>query len=192
VRRVHARLGRAFVVVSEGIVNERGEYIAAQGTVDAFGHRQLGGVAALLQQHVTEKLGLKCRYNRLDTCQRNAMHFASKTDSDEAYHCGQEAVRRALAGESGYMVSLIRESDSPYRCHTGVTPLSEVANGVKKLPRSFMNQAGTNISAEMKRYASPLLVGEAPIRIAADGLPEFVRFQRISVPRKLPAFSRDR
>jgi hypothetical protein len=40
----------------------------------------------------------------------------------------------------------------------------------------------------MRRYAGPLLVGEVPVRIGADGLPEFVRFQRRPVPRKLPAY----
>jgi len=40
----------------------------------------------------------------------------------------------------------------------------------------------------MRRYAGPLIRGEVPIRIDRDGLPEFVRFQRRAVPKKLPAF----
>src|SRR5262245_4357605 len=82
VREVHRRLGRCFVVVSEGITDEHGNYVAAQASVDAFGHRQLGGAAAFLQEKVTREIGIKARYNRLDTCQRNAVHFASRTDSD--------------------------------------------------------------------------------------------------------------
>src|SRR5262249_44711267 len=78
VGEVHRRLGRVFIVVSEGLTDERGAYVAAQATVDAFGHRQLGGVAAHLQQLVMREIGIKCRYNKLDTCQRNAMHFASR------------------------------------------------------------------------------------------------------------------
>jgi 6-phosphofructokinase 1 len=192
VRRIHARLGYAFVVVSEGIVDEKGDYVAAQATTDAFGHRQLGGAAAYLQQLVTGRLGLKCRHNKLDTCQRNAMHFASKTDSDEAYRCGREAVRHALEGTSGYMVGLVRESDEPYRTATHLTALAEVANGVKKLPRSFLNEEGTHISDDMRDYARPLLRGEVPIRIGSDGLPVFVRFRRAPVPRKLPDFREHR
>lgn len=189
VKRVHARFGRAFVVVSEGIQDKNGQYISAQATVDSFGHPQLGGVAAFLQQQVMEKLGLKCRYNKLDTCQRNAMHFASRTDSEEAYLCGQQAVRQAVSGKSGFMISLVRESNQPYQRTTGLTPLAEVANGVKKLPRTYMNEEGTHISQEMKKYCQPLLVGEVPIRLDSDGLPQFVRFRRKKVPAQLPPFS---
>jgi 6-phosphofructokinase 1 len=86
------------------------------------------------------------------------------------------------------MVTLARESDHPYRCGIGLAPLAEVANGVKYLPRDYLDVAGTQITMAMRQYASPLLTGEVPIRIAADGLPEFVCFQRQPVPRKLPAF----
>jgi 6-phosphofructokinase 1 len=191
VREVHRRLGRVFVVASEGLVDEKGEYVAAQtGTLatDAFGHRQLGGIALFLQRLVEQEIGIKARYNNLGTCQRNAIHFASRTDSDEAYRCGQEAVRRAVAGTSGFMVTLVRESDQPYRSAVSLVPLAEVANGMKPLPRDYLDVAGTQITAAMRQYASPLVMGEVPIRIGADGLPEFVRFQRQRVPRKLPAF----
>src|SRR5262249_19117126 len=160
VQDVHRRLGRVFVVVSEGVKNERGEYVAAQAERDAFGHRQLGGVADYLRQLVTKQIGLKARYNKLDTCQRNAVHFASRTDSDEAYRCGQDAVRHGLDGTTGKMVSLARVSDAPYRCETGLVPLAEVANGVKCLPRDYMDTAGTHISDAMRTYAGPLVRGE--------------------------------
>jgi 6-phosphofructokinase 1 len=188
VREVHRRLGRCFVVVSEGVKNEKGQYVAAQAETDSFGHRQLGGVADYLRQLITRETGLKARYNKLDTCQRNAIHCASKTDSDEAYRCGLEAVRQALAGTTGHMINLKRTSQEPYRSDPGVIPLSEVANGVKSLPRDYMDTAGTGISEAMRRYAGPLIRGEAPIRVASDGLPVFTRFQRKPVPRQLPPF----
>ena len=192
VREVHRRLGRCFVVASEGLVDEKGEYVSAGagkfGT-DAFGHKQLGGVADFLQGLVEREIGIKARYNKAGTFQRQAIHFASKTDSDEAYRCGQEAVRHAVAGRSGLMVTLTRESDEPYRCGTGTAPLAEVANGVKKLPRDYLDTAGTGVSAAFRRYAGPLVRGEVPIKVAADGLPEFVRFRRRPLPRKLGAFA---
>jgi 6-phosphofructokinase 1 len=188
VREVHRRLGRVFVVVSEGIADERGQYVAAQGSLDAFGHRQLGGAASCLQELVQREIGIKCRYNKLDTCQRSAVHFASRTDSEEAYFCGQEAVRQALAGTSGKMVTLLRENNHPYRCTTGLAPLAEVANGVKKLPRDFMDVAGTQVTEALRAYVRPLVLGEVPLRIGPDGLPVFARLQRRPVPKKLPAF----
>jgi 6-phosphofructokinase 1 len=188
VSEVHRRLGRVFVVASEGLVDDRGEYLAAQATADAFGHRRLGGVAGYLRQLIEKEIGIRCRYNILDTCQRSAMHFASRTDSDEAYRCGQEAVRRAVAGTTGQMVTLVREADEPYRSGTGLAPLAEVANGVKRLPRDYLDVTGTQITEAMRRYAGPLVRGEAPLRVGPDGLPEFVRLRRRPVPRKLPAF----
>lgn len=188
VREVHRRLGRVYVVVSEGVKNEKGQYVAAQAETDSFGHRQLGGVADYLRQLVTRETGLKARYNKLDTVQRNAIHFASKTDSDEAYRSGQEAVRQALSGTTGQMVTLVRTSQEPYRCETGLAPLSEIANGVKYLPRDYMDVAGTHISEAMRRYAGPLIQGEVPIRLGPDGLPVFARFVRRPIARKLPPF----
>jgi 6-phosphofructokinase 1 len=182
----------ACVVASEGLVDEQGQFLTAdQGRfgTDAFGHRQLGGVAEHLKVVVEKELGVKCRFNKLGTCQRNAIHFASETDSEEAYRCGQEAVRQGLTGTSGYMVCLVRESNQPYRCTTGLVKLHEVANTVKRLPREFMDADGTGISAAMREYATPLIRGEVPVRIGTDGLPEYVRFRRQLVPKKLAPFA---
>jgi 6-phosphofructokinase 1 len=188
VRETHRRLGRVFVVVGEGVADAQGHYLAAGAPADAFGNPPLGGVAAALQQLVQREIGLKCRYNKLDTCQRNAIHFASRTDSDEAYRCGQEAVREAVRGTTGRMVTLRREGDRPYRCGTGLVPLAEVAGGVKRLPREFLDVAGTQVTEALRAYAGPLVLGEVPVRVGADGLPAFTRFERRPVPRKLPAF----
>jgi 6-phosphofructokinase 1 len=188
VRRVLREQQGALIVASEGLVDDKGDYLTfdrGQFGQDAFGHRQLGGVAEFLKELIERELGVKCRFNKLGTCQRNAIHFASRTDSDEAYRCGQEAVRQAMAGTSGHMVTLVRESDRPYVCGTGLAKLLDVANGVKRLPREFLDDQGTHISKAMREYVGPLILGEVPIRIGADGLPEFVRFQRRAVPRKL-------
>ncbi|MCI0684966.1 MAG: 6-phosphofructokinase [Gemmataceae bacterium] len=195
VMEVHRRLGRCFVVVSEGIKNAAGVYISDLARPDRpavekdmFGHQQLGGVAAYLAGIVKRETGLKARYNKLDTCQRNAVHFASKTDSDEAYECGQAAVRQALAGVTGKMVNLNRVSQQPYRSTPGLIDLAEVANGVRALPRDFMDSAGAGISEAMRAYAGPLIQGEVAIRIGHDGLPVFTRFQRRPIARQLPPF----
>lgn len=158
VRAVHRRLGRVFIVASEGLVNEQGEYLTAQTgwfATDALGDRQLGGVADHLQRLIEQEIGIKARYNNPGSDQRNAMHLASKTGSDEAYRWGQEAVRQAVAGTSGFMESLVRESDQPYRCSTGLTPLARVANGVKQLPRHFPDEAGTSISDALRKDTGP-------------------------------------
>ncbi|MCS7045695.1 MAG: 6-phosphofructokinase [Gemmataceae bacterium] len=186
VRTVYRRLGYCYVVVSEGVKDETGQYLAADDEVDQFGHRQLGGAGRYLSRLVKSELGLKARYNRLDTCQRNAIHFASKTDSDEAYQSGREAVRQAAVGVSGKMVNLNRLSNDPYHCEPGLVDLAVVANGVRPLPREWLDAAGTGINQGLRTYVAPLLRGETPIRIGPDGLPLFSRFIRRAVPRRLP------
>jgi len=176
------------IVASEGLVDEKGEYLTADQSrfaTDAFGHRQLGGVGDYLKALIEKEIGVKARFNKPGTNQRTAMHFASLTDVDEAYRCGQEAVRCAVAGESGWMTTLVRESDDPYRCGIGVARLAEVANSVKQLPREYLDARGTRITDAMRRYAGPLIRGQAPLRMGEDGLPLFVRFRRLPLPRKL-------
>ena len=180
-REVLARLGRVFIVAAEGLVDETGDYVTAQSgafAADAFGHRQLGGLAECLKRVVEERVGVKCRYNKLGTCQREALHFASRTDSEEAYLVGQTAVRVALEGVTGKMVTLLRESDDPYRVRTGLADLYDVANGEKKLPREYVNEAGNHITEAMRTYVRPLVQGEVPVEMGADGLPVYVRIPR--------------
>ncbi|MFH0911059.1 MAG: 6-phosphofructokinase [Planctomycetota bacterium] len=184
---VLARFGRLFIAASEGLKTPDGAYLASDKGAfgrDSFGHVQLGGVAEVLKHLVESRVGVKTRFNKPGTCQRAAMHCASKTDVDEAYLCGRDAVRHALQGVSGKMVTLLRKRSRPYACVTGLADLAEVANGVKGLPREFLNEAGNHITRKMRAYAEPLVRGEAPITIGPDGLPVFVRFKRKPV-RKL-------
>src|SRR5690606_22048754 len=73
------------VVVSEGARYEDGRFLAEAGTRDAFGHAQLGGVAATIASMVRGELGLKFHYAIADYLQRSARHIASKVDVEQAY-----------------------------------------------------------------------------------------------------------
>ncbi len=187
IRETLKQIGRCVVTAGEGLRDERGQYVTEQGgafSQDAFGHRQLGGVAEYLQNVIEKEVGVKCRSNKLGTCQRSAMHFASRTDRDEAYQCGSAAVEAALAGERFKMVTLIRGGNGPedYSCTTGLAELSRVANGEKKVPRAFLNAAGNHITAAMRDYITPLMRGEVPIEVGPDGLPLYARLLRVPVP----------
>jgi 6-phosphofructokinase 1 len=191
VKETVKRLGRVVVLAAEGIRDAKGNYVTAQSgkfAKDSFGHVQLGGVAETLQAIIEKEVGIKCRFNKPGTAQRNAMHFASLTDVNEAYLVGAKAVKEAVAGRSGFMITLIRESDDPYQVTTGRANLSVVANGEKFLPRDFMNKAGNHITDKCRQYVRPLMRGEAPITIGDDGLPEYVRFHRFPVEKKAVTF----
>jgi 6-phosphofructokinase 1 len=192
VRTAVKELGGICVTVSEGLVDESGNYLTSDRglfSTDSFGHRQLGGVADCLKGVLEKEVGVKCRTNKLGTCQREAIHFASRTDSEEAYRAGQAAVRQALAGQSGFMVSLVRDGNQPYHCSTGLARLVDVANSVKRLPRDYLDGCGTAITPAFREYAGPLVRGEVPVRIGVDGLPEFIRLERRPLPRLLAPFA---
>ncbi len=180
-------IGRAVIVVCEGCKNEKGEYFAEIGGqfgADAFGHKQLGGVGEFLADFIERELGVKARRNRVGTVQRAGMHWASKTDIDEAFRCGQDAVKHAAKGVTGQMVTLVRKSNKPYSCMTGLAKLSDVANGESMLPRDFMNEEGTGISKKFRTYLEPLVQGEVKVPMDADGLPVYVRLKRKSIAKK--------
>ena len=174
VNKVYQDLGYCYVVVSEGITDENGEYCFTTGSVDAFGHAQLSGVGAALKDLVEAELGIKARCNTLGTCQRSAMHFASKTDADEAYAVGQQAVRSALAGKSGLMITLERISDDPYQWACGEIPLDKVANIEKRIPLEWINAEHNYVTEDFLRYCRPLVEGEVAIPMV-NGLPDYVR-----------------
>ena len=58
------QFGYCTVVVSEGVKNPDGKFLADQGLKDAFGHAQLGGVAPVVANIVREGLGLKYHWAR--------------------------------------------------------------------------------------------------------------------------------
>jgi len=191
VKDVLKRFERVFIVAGEGLKDASGNYLTAdsgQFGKDSFGHAQLGGVADILKNVIESEVGIKARCNKLGTNQRSAMHFASLMDVTEAYMCGQMAVKAALSGENGKMVTLVREDGPDYKCSTGLAALSDVANGEKKVPREYINEAGNGITEAMKDYVRPLVMGEAPIKIGDDGLPVFMRFERKLLDKKLAKY----
>jgi len=188
VKEVVADFKRVFIVAGEGLKDAAGKYVTVDtGSFnrDSFGHVQLGGVAEMLKAVIEKEVGIKARFNKLGTNQRCAMHFASLTDVNEAYLCGQKAFEYALAGENGKMVTLIRNKGSKYNCSAGLAKLSDVANGEKKVPPEYINDRGNHITQALKDYVQPLAQGQAPITIGPDGLPVFMRFEKKFLAKKL-------
>lgn len=165
VQAVHKALGYAVVVVSEGIRGEDGRALVESTLttdVDSFGHRQLGGVSQYLANVVAKNLSIKARCDKPGTIQRSSMFCASNTDLQEACLVGKMAVRYAVEGKSGYMVTLERTDSPEYRVETGLVELSKVANKVKEFPSKFITQEHNFITPGFIEYAKPLLGGELP------------------------------
>jgi len=188
VRRILKRERFCQIVVSEGLTDADGNYVAAESATDAFGHAQLGGSGEFLSEVLSANLpGVKVRVAKPGLIQRAATHLASKTDSDEAFQAGQAAVRAAMNGETDVMVTLVRGETDHYSCETALVPLSDIANGVKKLPREWINEDGISMNFQFLRYAQPLIQGEVSVPFE-NGVPAFTHFGRDRVEKTLPAY----
>ena len=181
------RYGYCSVVVSEGVRDAAGTFLADQGLRDAFGHAQLGGVAPVVAAVVKEGLKFKCHWAVADYLQRSARHIASRTDVAQAYAVGKAAVELALKGRNAVMPTIVRKSNKPYKWTIGVANLDDVANVEKKLPRDFITDDGYGITEKCRQYLAPLIQGEdyPPFK---NGLPQYVTLKNVAVPGKLPEF----
>ncbi len=188
IQRVLNKEKYCFIVVGEGLVDENGNYIStASASKDAFGHSQLGGVGDYLKNLAEERLGVKSRSATLGISQRSAAHCSSQTDNDEAFMAGAAAVKAAIDGETDKMVTLVRAEADQYLCETGLVSLDEVANGVKALPESWINEDGVSMNFNFHRYAQPLIQGEVEVPFS-HGLPQFVKLSDNKVPKLLSAY----
>ncbi len=184
VRRCVNDYGFCVVVVSEGARYANGKFLADQGTRDAFGHAQLGGVASVVAAMVRDNLGYKYHYAISDYLQRSARHIASAVDVKQAYAVGRKAVEFALQGKSAVMPVIKRASDKPYRWKIESAPLSRVANKEKMLPRRYITKDGFGITEAGRRYLEPLIKGE-DYPPYVNGLPKIARLKNKPVKPKL-------
>ncbi|MEL7184880.1 MAG: 6-phosphofructokinase [Pseudomonadota bacterium] len=175
--------GYCVVVVSEGARYANGKFLADQGTKDAFGHAQLGGVASVVADMVRSSLGYKFHYAIADYLQRSARHIASDVDVKQAYAVGKKAVEFALAGKTAVMPVIKRVSDSPYKWTIESAPLGRIANKEKMLPRRYITKDGFGITAAGRRYLEPLIKGEnyPPY---FKGLPKTAKLKMVPVKPK--------
>jgi len=188
VRRVLKREKYCLIVVGEGLVDADGNYVAtSSGQTDSFGHAQLGGAGDYLRALVEQHLGIKARSAKLGIAQRAAAHCASKTDIDEAFLAGTAAVKAAVAGVTDKMITLVRAESDHYVCETGLADLSDIANGVKKLPKEWVNEDGVSMNHQFVRYATPLIQGESAVPYE-HGVPQFARLNRVSVDKLLGGY----
>ena len=180
--------GYCVIAVSEGARYAAGTFLADAGGADAFGHRQLGGVAPVLAQLVKDRLGYKYHWAVPDYLQRSARHLASAVDLEQAYAVGRAAVAFAEAGDNAVMPAIVRGKGKKYSWSVGKAPLAKVANIEKKMPRSFISRDGFAITKAARAYLTPLIQGEAETPYK-NGLPQQAQLKRVPVPKKLPPFN---
>ena len=181
VERIYAANGKVLIAVSEGIHYADGRFVSEAKTsaTDGFGHAQLGGLATMLAEVLKERTGAKVRGIELSLLQRCGAHLASKTDIDEAFGAGQEAVKQAISGTTGKMVAFEREYiDGKYHCKMVLLPLASVANFEKKVPVEWINEDGNGLKHEFIDYVLPLIQGEPELPLE-NSLPRYARLKKV-------------
>ncbi len=160
VEKVYRKIGRAVIVVSEGLKDESGEYLGgvkAEASKDGFGRGLPGGAASFLAEKISQNLKLRARSEKPGLAARTGIEYVSKVDQSEAYLAGKAAAQYAVEGKSGVMITLKREEGKTYRCRTGEAELEKVAISEKLLPANFMNTKGNYVTDDFLQYCRPLI-----------------------------------
>jgi 6-phosphofructokinase 1 len=163
VRRVHDRLGRCVVAVSEGIHDPSGEAIASRlakrAETDAHGNVQLSGTGALadlLTDAIKEATEIKrVRGDTFGYLQRSFLGCVSDVDAGEAREVGVKAVQFAAAGGADGSVAIKRVGR--YAVDYVLEPLDAVAGTTRVMPAEFIDEDGAAVTGRFLRYVRPLL-----------------------------------
>lgn len=172
------------VVVSEGINDGKGNYIAEGGcSQDGFGHAQLSGAGAYLKTVIEKEIGCKVRALEPSVLQRSAGHIASLCDVNEAFNLGTVAVKAAEDGQTGVFATLHRISNKPYCVKYDTEKVEVVANQEKLVPREWINAEGNDVTEDMVRYLKPLIRGVATTPYRA-GLPDYIDIRHLDTTQQ--------
>ena len=176
---------KAIIVVSEGIHDKDGKFIAEYGkdvAHDSFGHAQLGGVCLFLAGKINAELGVKVRAIELSLLQRCAAHCGSARDIEEAFNAGKMAVKYAISGETDKMVIFERKNQKDYEIEYKLVDLLYAANTEKKVPLEWINKEHNGVNEKFAEYALPLIQGELKFPLE-DGLPRFAHLKKVMVQK---------
>lgn len=178
VRELLERKNTVVIASSEELHTPEGVPLSEAGagsvTTDAFGHKaSLSGTSRYLASAIQNKLHVKTRAVELSTLQRSASHCASACDLKEAYKLGAAGVNAVLAGKTGVMTTLVRDSDLPYATHLETVAVSKVANKIRTMPDALISEDGMNVTQAYLDYARPLISGEVS-QLTIDGIPAHI------------------
>ncbi len=179
---------RCIVVIGEGV------NVGDLGILhDSFGHAQFSASEKTVEQALTNYLNGIDRKNsqgraqsrlmvkgiarseRPGTRQRREAAYASEIDKEEAYQTGVYAAKIALAGENGFMSTIVRNPDLHYKVNYDKILLDTVANSEREFPQEWITPDRVDVTDEFVNWSLPLI---------GDPLPKFAKFRKIYVPKK--------
>ncbi len=169
VKKAQAKHGFVSIVCGEGITNPDGSPVSASQTKDRFANVEFGAMggtsaAMILHRIISDEFGWRGEFQVCESLQMCAADRAAKLDYKEAYACGKQAVKLALQGNGGVMVTMNRVSktNQPYRTEFGTEPLKNVANHERPMPDHFIAKSGMDVTKAFMNYVTPL-IGELPV-----------------------------
>lgn len=174
VKQVFDKYGWVSICVSEGVRYKNGTPLSATQQKDKFGNTELGamgGGSAGLSLHklITDKFkSWRGEFQITESLPMAAADRAPDLDLQEAVALGEAAVKLAMKGESGKMVSLVRSKGNKYRCSIGAANLADVAVVAKPMPAKFISKDGFYVTKAFIDYARPL-VGPMPAYVRLKG-----------------------
>jgi len=158
---VYRRLGRCVIAVCEGQLDENGEPFGADVREGSRGSLAMN-LAHRLAVLVAGGLRLRTRSEKPGLLGRSSVAFPCPTDWEEARLCGQAAVRAAVEGVSGQMITLLRNPGESYSVSTGRTDFANVAFREKLFPAEWRDPAGAGVVPAFRDWAAPLVGPIAP------------------------------
>lgn len=166
VAAVYKKHGWVSIACGEGCRYADGTPVSASKTTDKFGNVELGAmggssVALNLHRMISEKFGWRGEFQITESLPMSAADRAAELDLSEAFMLGETAVKLAVSGASGKMVSLIRAKTKKYKVQIGTANLADVAVRAKPMPRSMITKDGFFVTKKFFDYAAPL-VGKLP------------------------------
>ncbi len=160
--------GFVSIVCGEGITNADGTPVSASQTRDDFQNVEFGAMggtsaAMVLHRMISDEFGWRGEFQVTESLSMCGADRAAKLDVIEAHACGKDAVRLALKGESGVMVTIERRSKpgQPYEFDCGTIPLAEVARKERPLPDEHIASSGMDVTRAFLGYVEPL-IGDLP------------------------------
>lgn len=182
VKRVHEKIGRCVVAVSEGVHDKSGTPVvttlAREVEKDAHGNIQLSGTGALadlLTDAIKKDAGIKrVRGDTFGYLQRSFLGCVSEVDRLEAREVGVKAAQYAEWGKGDGSVTIRRVGD--YAVDYKLAPLEAVAGKTRVMPAAFIAKAGNDVTDKFLAYVKPLI---------GDGMPAVHRLRANKVAKIL-------
>jgi len=150
VEHVYRKHGRAVIAVCEGQLDDRGEPFGADTRQTGTTPPLAMNLAHALAQRLSRALGVKARSEKPGLAGRCCSALASQVDRAEALLCGRQAVRAAIAGATGRMVTLDHQGS------TGLADLSAVAGIERLLPEHWQPQDPADDLSDFRAWVETL------------------------------------